>query len=65
MRFNPWVERPPGGGNGNSLQHPCLKNPSDRGAYWTTVHEIAESDTTKGTHAHMCAHTHTKGEAQF
>ena len=25
MRFNPWVERSPGGGNGNSLQYPCLK----------------------------------------
>ena len=27
MQFNPWVERSPGGGNGNSLQYPCLKKP--------------------------------------
>ena len=25
--------RSPGGGNGNPLQHPCLGNPMDRGAW--------------------------------
>ena len=25
--------RPPGGGNDNSLQHPCLGNPTDRRAW--------------------------------
>ena len=25
------VGKTPGGGNGNPLQHPCLKNPTDRG----------------------------------
>ena len=28
--------RSPGGGNGNPLQYPCLENPMDRGAWWTT-----------------------------
>ena len=40
--------RSPGGGNGNSLQYSCRRNPRDRGAGWVTVHEITiESDTTE------------------
>ena len=40
--------RTPGGGHGNPLQYPCLENPMDRGAWWTTVHGVAKgSDTTK------------------
>ena len=35
----------PGGGNGNLLQYSCLENSMDRGTWWATVHEIAESDT--------------------
>ena len=31
----------PKGGNGNSLQYSCLKNPMDRGAWWATVHGVA------------------------
>ena len=33
----------PGGGHGNSLQYPCQKNPMDRGAWYSTVHRVAES----------------------
>ena len=34
-------------GNGNPLQHSCLANPMDRGAWWATVHGVTkESDTT-------------------
>ena len=36
--------RSPGGGNGNSLQCSCLKNPTDRGAWWAIVHEAAKLD---------------------
>ena len=39
--------RSPGGGNGNSLQYSCLRNPMGRGNWWATVYGVAkESDTT-------------------
>ena len=42
----PGLGRSPGGGNGNPLQYPCLKNPMDRGAWWARVHGVTkESDT--------------------
>jgi len=37
--------RSPGGGHGNPLQYSCLENPTDRGAWWATVHRVAESQT--------------------
>ena len=37
----------PGEGNDNSLQYSCLENPIDRGAWWATVHGVADSDTTE------------------
>ena len=27
--------------NKNPLQYSCLRNPMDRGAWWTTVHGVA------------------------
>ena len=36
-----------GEGNGNPLQCSCLGNPMDRGAWWTTVHGVAELDMTE------------------
>jgi len=36
----PGSARSLGGGHGNPLQYPCLGNPIDRGAWWTTVHEV-------------------------
>ena len=43
----PKLGRSPGGGNGNPFQYSCLENPTDRGAWLATVHEVAkESDTT-------------------
>ena len=35
----------PGEGNGNPLQYSCLENPTDRGAWWATVHGVAKSQT--------------------
>ena len=34
-----------GEGNGNPLQHFCLENPMDGGAWWATVHGVAKSWT--------------------
>ena len=46
--------RSPGGGHGNLLQYSCLENPMDRGAWWATVHGVAESWTRlKGLSTHM------------
>ena len=45
--FDPWeepLERP-----GNPLQHSCLENPMDRGAWWASVHRVAESDINEAT----------------
>ena len=43
----PGLGRSPGGGNGNLFQYPCLGNPTDRGAWWATVHGVTkESDLT-------------------
>ena len=40
-----------GGGNGNSLQYSCLKNPMDRGTWWATVQRVTkESDMTENTY---------------
>ena len=45
LRFDPWVRKTPGEGNGNPLQYSCLGNPMDRRAWWATVHEVTKSWT--------------------
>ena len=45
----PGSERSPGKGYGNPLQYSCLENSKNRGAWWATVHEVIESDTTEVT----------------
>ena len=39
--------RSPGRGHGNPLQYSCQENPMDRGAWWVTVHGVAELDMTE------------------
>ena len=43
----PGSARSPGEGNGNPLQYSCLGNSMDRGAWWATVHGVAEFDVTE------------------
>ena len=44
-RFDPWVQKFPGEGNGNPFQYSCLGNPMDRGAWRATVCEVTKSRT--------------------
>ena len=54
----PGSGRYPGEENGNPLQYSCLGNPMDRGAWWSTVHEVTKKlDTIE----HL-THKHTKLE---
>ena len=39
----PGLARSPGEGNGHPLQHSCLGNPMDRGAWRATVRGLAKS----------------------
>ena len=54
--FDPWVGKIPWKRNGNPLQGSCLGNSMDRGAWWTTVHGVAKSQTRLSNWTHT--HTH-------
>ena len=41
----PGSGRSTGRGNGNPLQYSCLENPTDREAWWATIHGVAKSWT--------------------
>ena len=41
--FDPWVGKIPWRRNSNSLRYSCLENSMDRGAWWVTVHGVANS----------------------
>ena len=44
----------PGVGNGNLLQHSCLENSMDRGAWWTKAPwSRKEADMTERIHTHI------------
>ena len=43
--LTPGSGRSPGVGDGNPLKYSCLENSMDRGAWWATVHGLAESQT--------------------
>ena len=46
-RFDPWVGKVPWRRKWQPTPVFCLENPMDRGAWWATVHEVAELDTTE------------------
>ena len=56
----PGLGRSPGGGHGNPLQHSCLENPMDRGAWQATVHRVARSRTRL---KRLSTRVHTPSEA--
>ena len=41
----PGLGRSPGVGNGKSFQFSCLGNPTDRGAWWATIHGVIKKQT--------------------
>ena len=41
----PGLGRSPGVGKGSPLQYACLKNSTDRGAWWAAVHAVAKGQT--------------------
>ena len=47
----PEWRRCPGEGNGYPLQYSCLENPVDRGAWWATVHGVANTTDPLSTYA--------------
>ena len=58
--LNPGLGRYPGGGNGNPLQDSFLKNLMNRGAPWTTKHQVAKNQIQVSTHraqnVYICVH---------
>ena len=54
----PGSGRSPGEGNGSPLKYSCLGNPTDRGAWWATVHGVTESQAQLSDWAHTQSHTY-------
>ena len=65
MGLIPGTGRSLRGGHGNPLQYSSLEDPMGRGAWWATVHRVAESDTNEATsHIHTHIHTHTPSKSR-
>ena len=45
-KFMSRSRKSPGEGNGNPLQHSCLENSMDRGAWQAIVHRVAKTKAT-------------------
>ena len=48
----PGLGRSPREANGNPFQYSCLKNPMDRGAWWSAVHRVTKSQVPLSVHIH-------------
>ena len=55
----PGSRRSPGEGNGNPYHYFCLENSVDSGAWWATVHRVAQSQT-RLKQPSAWVHTHTQ-----
>ena len=65
-RLVPWVRKILGGGHGTPLQYSCLENPTERRAWWATVHCIAKSwIRLKWLTRHRCYRLGSGGEVGF
>ena len=59
-RNSGWIPgsgRVPGEGNDDPLQYSCLGNPMDRGAWWATVHRVAQSPTRRNERTYVRCYT--------
>ena len=58
--FTSGLERSPGEGNSTPLQHSCLENPMDRGAWRAPVHGSQRVGHDRATNTHLgaqrCSH---------
>ena len=61
----PGSGRSPGEGNGNPLQYFWLVILMDGGAWWATVHGVAESDTTERLHLHFSLSTRSENAESY
>ena len=50
----PGLGRSSGGGHGNLLQYPCLKNSMERRAWWPTVQRVTKSWPQPSGHTGLC-----------
>ena len=60
----PGSGRCPGEGNGSPLQYSCLENPTDRGAWWATVHGVSKSRTLLNDYTHMESENESHGSGE-
>ena len=58
LGLTPESGRSPGEGNDNPLQHSCLENPMDRGAWWATVCGVAVEVSATFKFLLVITHTH-------
>ena len=60
MSSIPGLGRSPGGGMATHTSILSRRIPTDRGAWWVTVHGIVELDMTEQLSTRARAHTHTR-----
>ena len=60
-RFDPWIGRSPGEGNGNLLPYSCLENPMEEetGGLQSIGSQSIAHNWVTFAHMHACTHTHT------